>query len=86
MPKPRITAELVLAAKSGDSDALAAVARFFETYIAKASTRPFYDEYGKRYDLVDEEIRKHIESRLLLQIVYGFDPNRVLKGERLTEG
>ena len=86
MPKPRITAELVLAAKSGNSEALAAVARSFEPYIAKASTRPFYDEYGKRYDLVDEEIRKHIESRLLLQIVYGFNPDRVLSGEKITEG
>ena len=85
MPKPRITAELVLAAKSGNSEALAAVARSFEPYIAKASTRPFYDEYGKRYDLVDEEIRKHIESRLLLQIVYGFNPDRVLNGETITE-
>ena len=86
MPKPKITAELVLAAKSGDSDALAAVARFFEPCITKVSTRPFFDEYGKRYDLVDEEIRKHIESRLLLQIVYGFNPDRVLNGEKITEG
>ena len=86
MPKPRITPELVLAAKSGDNDALATVAYFFAPYIAKAATRPFYDEYGKRYDLVDEEIRKHIESRLLLQIVYSFDPNRVLSGESITEG
>ena len=85
MPKPRITAELVLAAKSGDSAALADVARFFDTYITKVSTQPFYDEYGKRYDLVDEEIRKHIESRLLLQIVYGFNPDRVLNGETITE-
>lgn len=85
MPKPRITPDLVLAAKSGNSEALAAVARFFEPYITKASTRPFYDEYGKRYDLVDEEIRKHIESRLLLQIVYGFNPNKVLNGEKITE-
>lgn len=86
MPKPQITPELVLAANSGDSDALSAISHFFAPYIAKAATRPFYDEYGKRYDLVDEEIRKHIESRLLLQIVYGFKPDRVLNGEKITEG
>ena len=85
MPKPRITAELVLSAKSGDSNALAAIARCFESYITKVSIRPFYDEYGNRHDFVDEEIRKHVESRLLLQIVYGFDPNRVLNGERSLE-
>lgn len=85
MPKPKITAELVLAAKSGDSEALATVARFFESYITKVSTRSFYDEYGQRYDLVDEELHRHIESRLLLQIVYGFNPNKVLNGEKITE-
>ena len=84
MSNPKITPELVLAAKSGDSDALAVVVHCFESYITKASTRPFYDEYGKRYDLVDEELRKHIESRLMLQIVYSFDPNRVLNGEKIT--
>lgn len=80
MPKP-ITPEIVLSASSGDSEALATVAQYFKSYITRVSTRPFYDEYGQRYDLVDEELRKHIESRLLFQIVYSFDPYRVLGGE-----
>ena len=33
----------------------------------------------------DEELRKHIESRLMFQIVYGFEPNRVLNGEKISE-
>lgn len=86
MPNLKITPELVLAAKSGDNDALATVVHFFESYITKVSTRPFYDECGKWYDLADEELCKHIESRLMLQIVYGFEPNRVLNGEKITEG
>lgn len=77
----QITAKIILAAKSGDSDALAFVARYFQPYITKLSIRPFYDEYGKRYDLVDEEIRKHIVSRLMFQIVYHFDPYKLPSGE-----
>ncbi len=84
MPKP-ITPEIVLAASSGDNEALAVVAQHFKSYIAKLSTRPFYDEYGNRYDLVDEEIRRHIESRLLYKIVYGFNPYRVPNGEELPK-
>ena len=84
MPNP-ITIEIILAAKNGDNDALAAVARYFKPYIEKVSTRPFYDEYGNRYDLVDEEIRKHIESRLLYKIVYSFNPYRVPDEEELPK-
>lgn len=76
-----ITPEIVLAAKSGDSTALKKVARFFDSYITKAATRPFYDEYGNKYDFVDEEIRKHIESRLFHHIICSFDPDVVLNGE-----
>lgn len=84
MPKP-ITAKIILAAKIGDSEALTAVARYFKPYIEKVSIRPFYDEYGNRHDLVDEEIRKHIESRLLYKIVYAFNPYRMPDGEELPQ-
>lgn len=85
MPKPIITPEIVIAASSGDPMALETVANFFHSYIKKLCTRPFYDEYGNKCDLVDEALRKHIESRLMSQIICHFDPNMVLKGEELTE-
>ena len=85
MPKLNITPEIVLAAASGDSNALDTVASFFRPYIKTVCTRPFYDEYGNKCDLVDEALRKHIESRLMLQIVCHFDPNMVLNGEKLIE-
>ncbi len=84
MPKS-ITPEIVLAVSSGDNEALAVVAQHFHSYIAKLSTRPFYDEYGNRYDFVDDEIRKHIESKLLFKIVYDFNPYRVPEGEELPK-
>ena len=84
MSKP-ITAEIILAAKNGDNDALATVAQHFMPYIEKVSIHPFYDEYGQRYDFVDEDLRKHIESRLLFQIVYSFDPYRLPDREELPK-
>ena len=46
-------------------------------YIASYSKRSFYDEYDNRYELVDETIRQRIEAKLILQIVYRFDPTRL---------
>lgn len=73
----------ILAARAGESDALAAIIRHYTPYIVSFSKRPFYDEYGNRYELVDEEIRKRIENRLMFQIVYKFDPAQLPKGECL---
>lgn len=83
MPK-YITTQTILAAKAGNDEALNTIAQHYAPYIATLSKRPFYDEYGNRYYLVDNEIRHHIESRLLLQIVYKFDPDKLPGGEKLT--
>lgn len=80
-----ITIKTILAAKAGESAALEAIARYYAPYIANLSKRPFYDEYGSRYDLIDDDIRHHIESRLLFQIVYSFDPKKLPDGEILQE-
>lgn len=82
MPNP-FPYQMILAAKTGDQEALTAVLRHYTTYIAFLSKRPFYDEYGNRYEFVDEGIRKNIEAKLLFQIVYKFDPNKLPDGETL---
>lgn len=84
MPNP-IPYDTILAAKTGDSDALASIIQYYSPYIAAFSKRPFYDEYGNRFDLVDEEIRHHIESRLMWKIVYKFNPDKLPDGEELQE-
>ncbi len=75
--------QTILAAKSGDSEALAEILRHYTAYIASYAKRPFYDEYGNRYDVIDEEIRQQLESKLMLQIVYKFDPEKLPEGEIL---
>lgn len=51
--------------------------------MADSAKRPFYDEYGNRCDVIDEEIRHQIEAKLMLQIVYKFDPEKLPEGETL---
>lgn len=53
------------AAAQGDPDAIAAVLRHYEGYIAKLSLRRFYDEYGGIYYGVDETIRRRLEIKLI---------------------
>ena len=82
MPNP-FPFQMILAAKSGDPDALSAIVQHYSPYIASLSKRPFYDELGNRYEFVDEDIRQQIENRLMLQIIYKFDPHKLPDGKKL---
>lgn len=62
------------AATRGDLDALAAVLKHFEGYIAAKSTRIFYDEFGRSYRCVDPELRQRIENKLTARIIQKFKP------------
>ena len=84
MPK-LLPHQVILAAKDGENEALKEIMKHYSSYIEAFSKRPFYDEYGNRYYLVDKEIYHYIESRLLLQIVYKFDPDKLPKGEKREE-
>lgn len=85
MTKSIITPEIVHAAIDGDATALKTVMKFFQSYIQTLSTRPFYDEYGNKCDLLDETVRRQLESSLMQKIMYDFNPDMVLKGEELID-
>ncbi len=55
----------IQAATQGDPDAVAAVLRHYEGYIAKLSTRRLYDEHGNAYPCVDETMRTRLEIKLI---------------------
>lgn len=75
--------EIIVSAKEGDAESMAAILRHYAAYIANFSKRSFYDEYGNQYAFVDETIRQRIEAKLMLQIIYKFDPSRLPYGETL---
>lgn len=72
-----ISYDVIVAAKSGDSIAMTAILRHYAPYIAAHSKRKFYDEYSNGYEFIDEEIRQRIEAKLMIQIIYKFDPTRM---------
>ena len=67
-----IPVPVILAAVSGDTDAIAAVLAHYQNYIRALATRPLQDEYGNEYLCVDEEMRLRLETKLICGIVTGF--------------
>ena len=66
--------QTIVSAKAGDVEAMAKILDHFSAYIAVCSVRPFFDQHGNRYDYVDEEIVQQIKSKLMIQIIYKFNP------------
>ena len=59
-------------AAQGDPDALSAVLKHFEGYIATLATRTLYDEYGR--SCLDPELKKRMEAKLIVRILQKFKP------------
>jgi hypothetical protein len=60
---------VIEAAASGDEAAINKVLKHYEGYIIVLSTREFYDEYGNTHFFVDNEVRRTLETRLILKIL-----------------
>lgn len=56
---------VIRAATDGDADAIDAVLKHFEGYIAALSTKWLYDEYGNSYLCVDETLRAELKNKLI---------------------
>jgi hypothetical protein len=63
---------VIVAAVSGDTEAMQAVFRHYAGYIAKLALRPFIDTNGNRHFAVDENICREIENHLAMAIVGHF--------------
>lgn len=73
LPESRLLPfNVIEAATMGDSEALAQVLKHFEGYIAKMSTRIFYDEFGQSRLSVDDDLKQRIECKLMAQIILKF--------------
>jgi hypothetical protein len=56
-------------AADGDVDAINAVLKHYEGYIAVLSTKQLYDENGNPYLCVDEGMRRRLETKLITKIL-----------------
>ena len=59
-------------AADGDEVAIEKILNHYDAYISKASLRPFYDEHGNMYIVVDMELKGRIRAALIKAIL-GFD-------------
>lgn len=75
----------ILAAKAGDVEAMDVILKHYAPFLTKHSIRTFYDKFGNSYELVDEDMRQRIETNLIYQIIYNFDPTLLPPGVTLEE-
>ncbi|MPN58752.1 hypothetical protein SDC9_206465 [bioreactor metagenome] len=67
---------IIEAAASGDVDAINAVLKHYERYIAALATRTLYDENGNPHLCVDEEMKRRLETKLITKILK-FDVQKI---------
>ena len=60
---------VIAAASNGDVDAINAVLKHYEGYIVSLSIRQVYDEAGKEYTIVDDDLRRRLETKLITKIL-----------------
>ena len=56
-------------AAGGDVEAINAVLKHYEGYIARLSLCELYDEYDNPHLCVDEELRRRLETKLITKIL-----------------
>ena len=60
---------VIVLAMDGDIDAINAVLKHYEGYIAVLATKQLYDDYGNPYLCVDEGIKRRLETKLITAIL-----------------
>ena len=66
---PLVSYPVIVLAASGDVDAINAVLKYYEGYIAALSTRQLLDESGNLHLCVDEALRRRLETKLITKIL-----------------
>ena len=66
---------VIEAAASGDVEAINKVLKHYEGYIIALSTKRLFDEDGNTHYFVDEDMRRTLETNLIVRIMQ-FDVDR----------
>lgn len=61
--------QMIRAASNGDIEAINAVLKHYEGYIAALPTRKMYDENRQVHYCVDETLRRRLETKLITKIL-----------------
>ena len=68
VPKEPLEIDVITAAIGGDEKAIKAVVKHYEGYIYALSAKRLYDEDGRQYLFVDDELRHELEFKLITKI------------------
>ena len=60
---------VIVAATDGDTEAINQIVKHYSGFIAKRSLRSMKDEYGNQHMVVDETLRRRMETRLIAKIL-----------------
>ena len=66
---PMIPFPVIVRAADGDIEAINQIVRHYSGFIASRSMRPMKDEYGNTHMVVDETLRRRMETRLIAKIL-----------------
>lgn len=66
---PMIPFPVIVRATDGDIEAVNQIVRHYSGFIASRSMRPMKDEYGNTHMVVDETLRRRMETRLIAKIL-----------------
>jgi hypothetical protein len=66
---------VIKAAVAGDVGAIRKVLRHYDGYLTALSTQRLYDDWGRVYLIIDEELRQSLETELIVKILK-FDMTR----------
>ncbi len=62
----------ISSAADGNEVAIEKILNHYNTYISKASLRPFYDEHENMYIVLDMELKGGIRA-VLIKVILGFE-------------
>lgn len=60
---------IIEAASKGDTEAMNVVLNHYEGYIIKLCRRKYYDDYGNTKIMLDDAMRRRLETKLITKIV-----------------
>ena len=64
-----ISYPIIVLAAGGDIDAINAVLKHYQGYIAVLATKSLHDDHGNAYLGVDEGLRRRLETKLITAIM-----------------
>ena len=66
---PMIPFPVIVKASDGDIEAINRIVRHYSGFITSRSIRPMKDEYENTHMVVDETLRRRMETRLITKIL-----------------